>query len=287
MRDSYRKDRNKKPRIRITYILLIVVLTMTACFGLYLLSLNHENGLIDFNQLFSGTAAQTSSLQETVTEQTTAAATTPPEPVLVNPVPENAVAGPAYLTSCAFVGDSITTGLSGYGFVPNDRVLAAQGMNIDKINSATIKTASGEMKILDALTALNPQNIYIMLGSNGIAWLTNEKMIQEYSAFVDEVQANLPESTIYILSIPPVSAEKETDPDGAISNADIDTYNSALLSMADEKKLYFVDINTGLKGNDGKLPGNCAAGDGMHFQKGTYQIMLDYILHHTVKEPGL
>lgn len=53
--------------------------------------------------------------------------------------------------------------------------------------------------------------------------------------------------------------------------------------MADEKKIYYVDINTALKGNDGKFPEENAAEDGMHFKKTTYSIMLDYILSHTAE----
>ena len=53
--------------------------------------------------------------------------------------------------------------------------------------------------------------------------------------------------------------------------------------MANSKQFYYVDINTALKGNDGKLPEENAADDGMHFQKPTYTIMLDYILSHVAK----
>ena len=52
---------------------------------------------------------------------------------------------------------------------------------------------------------------------------------------------------------------------------------------ANEKKVHYVDINTALKGNDGKFPEDMAEKDGMHFVKTTYTVMLDYILSHTVE----
>ena len=282
MRSPYRKDAKPKSRIKITYIFLIAILTMAIFFYFYMLSAKSDRGF-DIDALFTGSSSAGSAAEglTTLPETTT---TAPPAPALVNPVPESSAQDSVYFDTCAFVGDSITTGLSGYAFLPETRVLAGKGMNIDKINSATIVTATGEKTIFDALIELQPKNVYIMLGSNGIAWLSNQKMIEEYGAFIDEIKSGLPDSSVYILSIPPVSAKKETDPNSAILNTDIDAYNSELLAMANSKELYFVDINTALKGNDGKLPAEWSAGDGMHFKKDTYSVMLDYILKHTVRE---
>ena len=44
---------------------------------------------------------------------------------------------------------------------------------------------------------------------------------------------------------------------------------------------HYLDINTALKGNDGKLPEADASKDGMHFNKATYEVLVDYLLRHT------
>ena len=182
---------------------------------------------------------------------------------------------------------SITVGLSDYQLVPIKNVYAEIGMNIEKINTDTIQTQFGQTTVLEGLKQAKPENIYIMLGSNGIAWLSVSDMISYYSEFVDSVKQNLPDSNIYILSIPPVTAARESAEEEPILNSDIDKYNSELLKMADEKKIYYVDINTALKGNDGKFPEENAAEDGMHFKKTTYSIMLDYILSHTANNKNI
>ena len=78
-----------------------------------------------------------------------------------------------------------------------------------------------------------------MLGSNGIAWLSVSDMISYYSQFVDEIIKELPDTKIYILSVPPVTAERETADNEPILNSEIDKYNSELLKMADKKKIYY------------------------------------------------
>lgn len=72
-------------------------------------------------------------------------------------------------------------------------------MNIEKINTDTIQTQFGQTTVLEGLKQAKPENIYIMLGSNGIAWLSVSDMISYYSEFVDSVKQNLPDSNIYIL----------------------------------------------------------------------------------------
>lgn len=273
-------NKKEKPKFRVIYIAIIVLCTFIICFGLYMLNADKVNNK---DSISTDSSSANSKDSKTTAEVTTTALTTT-ESVLANPLSENVGVDATYFDSCAFLGDSITTGLSGYGFVPEKNVLAGTGMNIEKIEKSTVSTAQGDITILDALKTANPQNIYIMLGTNGIAWLTNEKMIEEYSKFVDKIKEELPSSNIYILSIPPVTVNKETAAKGSIQNSAIDSYNSALLQMANDKKIYFVDINTALKGNDGKLPVESAEKDGMHFKKDTYKIVIDYILKHTAKE---
>ncbi len=198
---------------------------------------------------------------------------------LTNPIPKSDARSQSYLAKCVFVGDSITVGLSDYQLVSMKNVIAEVGMNIEKINTETMKTAYGELTVLDALKEANPENIYIMLGSNGIAWMDIDSMIGEYSTFIDGIKDSLDSSNVYIISIPPVTAARENS-DEPIKNADIDSYNSKLLDLANEKKCWFIDLNAELKGPDGKFPTSDAADDGMHFNKSTYDKMLQFILSH-------
>lgn len=277
--DTYSNTKKKnRPLVRFRFkaVILIVIASFLLCFAVYMTEANINSKKI--NSIgFSADSSILSSAAEDVTE---------PENDrndIINPVPASDSLTETYFGKCIFVGDSISVGLADYQLVPIKNVFAELGMNIEKINTETIKTAYGELTAIDALKAAKPENVYIMLGSNGIAWLSISDMIDYYSKFVDEIKAGLPDTKIYVLSVPPVTAEREVAAEEPILNSDIDSYNSELLKMADNKKLYYVDINTALKGNDGKFPSNMAEKDGMHFKKATYSVMLDYILSHTVK----
>lgn len=265
-------------RFRFKVVFIIFIIVTAVCFFIYMTGANLGNDETENNMFLSSDVSKTESIADD-----------PPDKVkeIINPVPLSEPLTETYFGKCAFVGDSITVGLSDYQLVPIKNVYAEIGMNIEKINTDTIQTQFGQTTVLEGLKQAKPENIYIMLGSNGIAWLSVSDMISYYSEFVDSVKQNLPDSNIYILSIPPVTAARESAEEEPILNSDIDKYNSELLKMADEKKIYYVDINTALKGNDGKFPEENAAEDGMHFKKTTYSIMLDYILSHTANNKNI
>ena len=119
-----------------------------------------------------------------------------------------------------------------------------------------------------------------MLGSNGAAWLNANEMYQYFSSFMKQVLATCPESEIYIISVPPVTVEKESSVTTPVHNSDIDEYNEKLLDYCDRNELHYLDLNSYLKNENGVLPTDDAENDGMHFKYSTYTKFIDYILTH-------
>ena len=200
----------------------------------------------------------------------------------VNPIAESEAVSDEYLQSCVFIGDSIVYGMSSYGIVPASNVYASMSMNVTKAETEPVETQYGDITILDALEADIPENIYILLGSKGAAWLTPSEMYSSYSSFVTKVIELCPDSDIYIIAVPPVTAAKETSVESPVSNSDIDDLNERMLELCNNKGIYFLDLNSYLKDDTGCMPAADAENDGVHFKYSTYEKMVDYILTHTV-----
>ena len=66
---------------------------------------------------------------------------------------------------------------------------------------------------VDKVSASGAENVYIMMGTNGVAWLDPQDMVDSYEGFVSEIESYLPYADIYILAIPPVSYERSTTTD--------------------------------------------------------------------------
>lgn len=283
------RSRVRKRRLRLRFnfgtVLFIWFITFLSCFVLFMISANLFG--LDSDQIpvdsadgdtvsttTHGTEAATTTLAASTAEQVTTQ-------TVVNPVPESDKRSATYFNDCVFIGDSITQGLADYQLLPVKHVFAGIGMNLSKIMTDTITTTYGNVTAVEAVRQAQPKRIYIMLGSNGIAWMKQEEMIAQYTALLDALREASPESQIYVLSIPPVTAARETAEEGPITNTAVDSYNSALLALANQYHIRYVDVNTALKGNDGKLPEESASTDGIHFKKATYEIFMDYILSHT------
>lgn len=201
----------------------------------------------------------------------------------VNPVPLGEVKSDDYLNSCIFIGDSITYGLASYNIVPSANVYASISMSLSKVETAEIETQYGKMTILDALTNKQPENVYIMLGSNGAAFMNVSDMYQAFSSFMGKLTNVCPESNIYILSVPPVTAEKEASAETPILNSDLDEFNEKLLEYANRNNLHYVDVCTALKDETGKLPEADAENDGLHLKHSAYTKLIDYVLSHVAQ----
>ena len=81
------------------------------------------------------------------------------------------------------------------------------------------------------------------------------------------------------MSVMPVPSEFEAT---VANNSDIDAYNSMLLKFADRMQVGYLDVNTSMKGNDGKLPASAAEINGIRLTKEMYGKLSDYILSHIV-----
>lgn len=170
-----------------------------------------------------------------------------------------------------FIGDSISTGLLNYGFLNADQVFAAIGLNPDSALTEEIDGVTAAEKA----GALKPKRIYIMLGSNGLAYMGNTYMTQKMHELVDLLREASPDSYIYILSIPPVTKEHENE--GQETMAMITGYNKLLKDLADEIGVVYLNLCAELENSAGYFSDAYAEADGMHFLSAAYKKMLSFI----------
>lgn len=176
-----------------------------------------------------------------------------------------------FFSNSLFIGDSIFTGFSGFGYLDPENVFAQVGLNPE---SAITKEINGVTAAKKA-EAMQPDYICIMLGTNGLAFLSTDYMAEEMSKLIDELRAVSPDSEIVILSIPPVTAVHESENPEKLPV--ITDYNSKLEKTAEDKECRFIDIFTMLQDEDGYLAADYAEADGLHFLGKAYGVVLSRI----------
>lgn len=251
----------KKVKFRISFIFLFIIASFLACFTFYM----KEDFVVTEDMLEEEQEAVV--YIETVGQGTS----------LVNPVPVSAKKDKEYYSDAVFIGSKALAGLTDYGYVNAENMLLSDSIKLSNINTVIISENNVQNTISDAVISKQAKKVYIMIGLYELNNIDETTIFDELEAFIDSVHSSNPDIKIYLISVLPLPAEIEAT---VARNTDIDAYNSLLLKFADRMQVNYLDINTSLKGNDGKLPSSAAEINGIRLTKEMYGFVSDYILSH-------
>ena len=183
----------------------------------------------------------------------------------------------SYFKDTAFIGDSLTDGFQVYANLPDATFLCGTSMTIDALNT---RSAPGGGTIMERIKQGGFQKVYIMLGTNEyVVESYKEKFIKKYGDLIDTVKEHNPGTYVYVQSILPVSEAEQNS--GYLKNDEIKRYNEALLALAEQKEVYYIDVTRAVTDDKGNLISGSNT-DGTHLNKEYYLKWLDYLKTHTV-----
>lgn len=260
-----------------------VIITLCTLIYLYMSGQLEQTDVSNLGQetveegVITTTAITTATIETTTTPETTTTteisfATTAPDGV------EDTVAAievdsydDSFFVNDLFIGDSIGTGLLNYGYLNSNQVYAQIGLNPESAHATEYDGYTAVTKAAE----LQPKRIYIMLGSNGLAYMGNTYMIQQMQTLIEQLRESCPESYIYVISIPPVTKAHEAE--GQETMAMVNGYNMLLKDMADEIGVIYLDLCSELQDSTGYFSDTYAEADGLHFLGSAYKKMLSFI----------
>lgn len=192
-------------------------------------------------EIVTETQAQTEAETESETE-TTAAATTGNSYSVSATATSESYTSSAFYENAAFLGDSVISGISHYGYAASTNVVTDANMTTDKA-----------VGFVDSVAAINPSVVYVMVGLNDFNYGTRSSndAYQYMLQLVASLKEKLPSASIVVLSVTPIS---QTYDDAHNANqADIDTYNNLLSEGASSNGYTFVNIADAFKDSTGHL----------------------------------
>lgn len=178
---------------------------------------------------------------------------------------------PEFFDRGLIIGDSISVGLVNYGYLKPENVFAQIGLTPASVLTADIDGTT----VYTKAAGLNPDYICIMLGTNGLSYLSEDFMAEKMSEFIDGLRQICPNAKILLVSIPPVTAAHESEKPEKIEN--ITNYNRHIEKLAEEKSAPFVNIFMLLQDSDGYLAADYAEHDGLHLKGAAYPVLLSAI----------
>jgi len=117
-----------------------------------------------------------------------------------------------------------------------------------------------------------------MLGINELSKDAG-KFAERYQKVISEIRALQPNATIYVQSIFHTTPNKSANSN--FKNDIIDLNNQALAGLADNKTVFFVDVNPPFDDGTGALRADYS-GDGVHLKAARYKDWRDYLLNFGV-----
>ena len=257
-----------------------VIITLCVLIFLYMTGKLEETDVANLGQDKTPSAIVTTQITTgtTVPEVTTTELTTTPETEEIETTTEEIIEAveadhydEGFFENDLFIGDSISTGLVNYGYLKSSNVFAQVGLNPE---TAVTKEYDGYTAVSKA-EEMKPKRIYIMLGSNGLAYMGNTYMIQQMKLLVDALREATPDSYIYVISISPVTKAHESE--GQETMAMVNGYNKLLKDFADEEGVVYLDLCSQLQDSTGYFSDKYAEVDGLHFLGTAYKKMLSFI----------
>ncbi|MDE6539221.1 MAG: hypothetical protein K2K66_03430, partial [Ruminococcus sp.] len=275
-----KKSKNlKRPKIKFNFgvLLIIFILSFTACFALYMTAANLNEDFFkdEFNKAMTLDSSET---EESMPEDTEDNEVSEPEkqPVqkapVTNPVPQSTAVDYTYFDNCCLISDSTLLEIGQYTSFTD--VIGDAVLNASNCTTAKVESNYGAVTIYDTLKIKKPENVYIMLGSD-IGTSETETMIASYKELINNLTASLPAMNIYVMQIPPVRYDN-----APVTNELINTYNEQLLAMANSCGVYCIDTSTALKSVDGNLKEEYWSADEKKFTEDMYKAVTEYIITH-------
>lgn len=291
-------EHRKRTEQRGAALLTPMLIALLALGVVFFLILSIDRAKQDGNETEPAVASTTDSVSQdhstAATPDTTEIQTLPPEPVssteTVVPITTTTEPAPTepevkmmtvddrYFSDALFIGDSRTDGLWLYGKIPTCKHYSGTSMTIFKIMDTDIE-AYGFTGLRSLLKGMQFGKIYIMFGINECGYDTG-KFAEKYREVVEEIRSYQPDALIYIQSICYVTQKRETK-QPVFSTANIKEKNEAIKVLANDKDIFYLEVNDCLNDGTDHLPSDYT-GDGIHLKPDYYRYWHDYLYEHAV-----
>lgn len=189
-----------------------------------------------------------------------------------------------YFADAVFIGDSRTVGMFEYGGLEETAAFyASTGLTVYKMFDSAIVPVPGQKKkitIEEALQQNTFAKIYLMIGINEMGTGTVESFLEAYQGAVVHLKELQPDAVIYLQGIMRVTSERSAQGD-YIHNEGIDARNEGIARMADNEKIFYLDVNPLICDETGGMIPDYTF-DGVHLKAKYIEIWKDYLKSHAI-----
>lgn len=190
----------------------------------------------------------------------------------------------SYFEDAVFIGDSRTVGMYEYGGLEEvSTFYASTGLTIYKVFDTPlveVPGGNGKQTVEEALREKSFRKIYLMIGINEMGTGTVESFVEAYREALERLKELQPDAIIYLQGIMKVTTERSGQGD-YITNEGIEARNVELAKLADNVKVYYLDVNPLVCDDTGGMIPSYTF-DGVHLKAQYIPLWKDYLKSHAV-----
>ena len=192
----------------------------------------------------------------------------------------------AYFSKSGFVGNSISVGqriyfdYKGKNFLGHPVMMVRESYSFynDMSASSKIKVSyKGKLcRAKDAIAKYKVKRVFINMGMNDLG-ISAEATYKNYVNYLKGIREKNPDVVIFIQSMTPLYKAR-----GSLNNTNVNKLNKLLSSYCDtQKDMYYIDVNSALKGSDGRLKREYCSDSFCHLTIKAYEVwtnqLCDYV----------
>ena len=178
----------------------------------------------------------------------------------------------SFYAESAFAGNALAETIGMYGLLKDADFYA--GVNVDLENVYTITTTGSTTSVSEQFKSRRFNKIFLSFGENELKTLKKSEFKKEYKKLIGKIQEYQPNARIYLFAIPPITANA-SEHDNDITMEKITDFNHAILSLAVDSEIYYIDSVDALGDNKGYLPKGVSV-DGINLNKDAVIDLLYY-----------
>lgn len=185
-----------------------------------------------------------------------------------------------YFEGACFIGDSRTVGISQYCGIENATFLCKNSLSIYDYDKKKLTYEGEKMSIREILSETAFSKIYLMVGINECGIGTPETFFDNYRDVITDIRRLQPDALIFIQGNLLVT-ELKSNEGGSITNENISERNRLISTLANQRDIFYIDINESTLCEDGSLVSDYTW-DQVHIRAQYYPIWKDFLLNHAI-----
>lgn len=178
----------------------------------------------------------------------------------------------SFFDDSAFAGNALAATIGMYGITEGADFYSDVNLTLENVYETT--SANSTTTIAEQFKSKRFDKIFLVFGENELSTMTSGEFKTAYKKLIGKIEGYQPNARIYLIGIPPVTAEVSSSDDN-INMEKIEEFNKRIISIAADKEIYYIDAVDALGDNKDFLPSGVSA-DGINLNRAAVIDLLYY-----------